>query len=214
MPECSLQPSSLVALLSPVSSSPLSLPELYTLFSSLFLPHLATSRVFPRLANLQASLDPLDIEGLLQLLYSSSPLVALKDIPQPTLPEFATFVQTTYPSSNSQPWSQRDHVIAFLLSAAFKDCSLIFRVPIPRGEAGLESEEKASVKVIDLDPKPVDRLEKWAKLDADIVSYFGGLIKQEEKAGRPVRKCCERGEGGTMKTLRKRVTERVESMLV
>ena len=83
-------------------------------------------------------------------------------------------------------------MIAFLLSAAFKDCSLIFRVPVgDKGEeGGEEKKRKVDVKVIDLDPKPVERLEKWAKLDAGIVEFFGRLVEREEKEGRGVRRCC------------------------
>ncbi|KAL7410650.1 inositol-pentakisphosphate 2-kinase [Mrakia frigida] len=183
------EPSSLSFLLSPSSPSTLSLPDLYTLFSNLFLPHLATSPVFPRLANLQSSLDPLDIEGLL-LLLSPTNNDNLKDIPQPNLDEFANFVRSfNGTSSSTEDWSQRETIIAFLLSAAFKDCSLIFRVPVEEEEEREKKRREVSVKVIDLDPKPVERLKKWAKLDGDIVGFFEGLVKRGEKEGRVVRRC-------------------------
>ena len=55
------------------------------------------------------------------------------------------------------------HCMAYLLSASFKACSIILRIP---------QQGDPTVSVIDLDVKPVDRLSKWAKLDREIVDAY------------------------------------------
>lgn len=64
------------------------------------------------------------------------------------------------------------YCLAYLLSASFKDCSVILRM-VPTKE-GPEPWKK-SITVIDLDVKSVDRLHKWEKLDQKIVEAYTGL---------------------------------------
>jgi hypothetical protein len=46
--------------------------------------------------------------------------------------------------------------------------------------------------VIDLDPKPLSRLEKWRALDRVIVESFRTYLQEQEREGRQVRwKCCD-----------------------
>lgn len=52
---------------------------------------------------------------------------------------------------------------------------------VVRGETGWEVEMKA----IDLDPKPVENLGKWSKLDVEVVGAFGTALEGWEG----VRKC-------------------------
>ncbi|KAL7283657.1 hypothetical protein ACG7TL_003093 [Trametes sanguinea] len=72
-------------------------------------------------------------------------------------------------------------LLAYLLSASFKDCSLIVRMPPPASSSPSPSPsptraaaaaEEATVTVIDLDVKPLARLAKWAQLDAEIVDAY------------------------------------------
>ncbi|KAI9065361.1 hypothetical protein FKP32DRAFT_1674716, partial [Trametes sanguinea] len=78
----------------------------------------------------------------------------------------------------------RYRLLAYLLSASFKDCSLIVRMPPPSQrsaqEGNREPAEGATVTVIDLDVKPLARLAKWAQLDAEIVDAYraaGGVSR-------------------------------------
>lgn len=61
----------------------------------------------------------------------------------------------------------RYRLLAYLLSASFKDCSLILR---------MRPEQAATITVIDLDVKGIDRLAKWAKLDREIVDAYRGVV--------------------------------------
>jgi inositol-pentakisphosphate 2-kinase len=150
---------------------------------------LLDTSVLRLLSNLQRTLDPLDIEGL-SLLWSraqatASPGVALSSqlpddgappapplgegLQAPTIDEWQKFLDI-YLAKNFQ--MDHDHpdvanlryyCLAYLLSASFKDCSIILRVP---------EEGKNSITVIDLDVKPIDRLRKWEQLDQQIVEAY------------------------------------------
>ncbi|BGP14111.1 hypothetical protein JCM10213_002409 [Rhodosporidiobolus nylandii] len=190
---------------------------LSSLFSAVLLPALASSPLLSTLKHLQRTLDALDIEGLAALLLERegldlfSPDADLSKLgEQPTLPEWeswlARYLPILRPSPSASPstspsdardtfatvlayppTSTRDAVLAYLISATFKDCSLILRLPLPTS-AGVHAQ--ASVKPIDLDPKPLARMGKYARMDAEILASWAGLldgIEAEERA--KVRRC-------------------------
>ena len=69
----------------------------------------------------------------------------------------------------------RYYLLAYLLSATFKDCSIILRIN-PGGDARATGDMKSnSVAVIDLDPKCIDRLSRWEELDRNIVESYTGI---------------------------------------
>lgn len=99
----------------------------------------------------------------------------------PTLEEWSSFLDIYL---NKHVQMDHDHpdianlryyCLAYLLSASFKDCSLIIQVP----ESG-----KGSITVIDLDVKPIDRLNKWEKLDKRIVDAYTQAGQSTQCAGR------------------------------
>ncbi|KAJ7171990.1 inositol-pentakisphosphate 2-kinase, partial [Mycena filopes] len=125
------------------------------------LPVLLNTPVLRTISRLQRTLDALDIEGL-------SPLCDLGPIgAQPTIAEWARFIDAYLAAPTSPPPADaahlRYHVLAYLLSATFKDCSILIRVP-----AG-------TATVIDLDPKGVNRLRKWEQLDKEIVAHYATI---------------------------------------
>ncbi|KAJ7784381.1 hypothetical protein B0H16DRAFT_1681796 [Mycena metata] len=61
--------------------------------------------------------------------------------------------------------------LAYLLSATFKDCYILVRVP------------DGTATVVDLDPKSVDRLRKWEQLDKEIVTAHAAVPKMVIYAG-------------------------------
>lgn len=141
------------------------------------------------ISNLQRTLDPLDIEGLALLwsrAYASSvPGAAITaqspegDAPpapplgqgmdEPTIHEWQKFLDIyltkNYQMDHDHPDAAdlRYYCLAYLLSASFKDCSIILRIP---------DEGDSSITVIDLDVKPIERLSKWEKLDQQIVEAY------------------------------------------
>lgn len=147
-----------------------------------------------KLSNLQRTLDALDIEGLSALWAAShaapttqektiigSPDTATPPPPhlgqglkEPTLADWHDFIDiyhtkhTTMDHDNPDVANLQYYCLAYLLSATFKDCSIIIRVP-PAG--------RASVTVIDLDVKSVNRLHSWAKLDERIVLAYKGIAE-------------------------------------
>jgi len=151
-------------------------------------PILMDHPVLAKLSELQGSLDPLDIEGLSTLVTGKSAtgypteLLPLLDAPEvqagedPTLDEWRRFLDAHFhhklkdgPSSPTNfkalthgMSQKRYYLLAYLLSATFKDCSIIVR--------GHEDDVKsATVTIIDLDSKSLGRVGKWERLDRDVV---------------------------------------------
>jgi inositol-pentakisphosphate 2-kinase len=157
-------------------------------FAETVAPMLMDHPVLAKLSELQRSLDPLDIEGLSALVtgkpateYPNESLPFL-DAPEvqapeePTLNEWRRFIDAYFhhkfgdslpTPANFQAFThgmsqKRYHLLAYLLSATFKDCSIIIR--------GHEDDVRsAAVTIIDLDSKSLGRMGKWESLDRDVV---------------------------------------------
>lgn len=156
--------------------------ELREKFVSIILPVLLSHPVLSTLSKLQRSLDPLDIEGLSKLCadspisdYPHSPLplpTAGLLVSDPTLSEWSSFLDDVKSShneldhANPDKAKQRHYILAYLLSATFKDCSIIVR---PHGD----NAASAAVTIIDLDAKSLQRLPRWEALDREVVSASG-----------------------------------------
>jgi len=160
--------------------------------------------VLAKLSELQASLDPLDIEGLSALITEKSATgypnesLPLLDAPEvqaedPTLDEWRRFLDahghhklnddlstpTNFKALSYGMTQKRYYLLAYLLSATFKDCSIIIR--------GHEDNVKsATVTVIDLDSKGLGRMKKWEKLDRDVVKCTLEAEAGVEEAGKRV----------------------------
>ncbi|KLO19228.1 hypothetical protein SCHPADRAFT_935555 [Schizopora paradoxa] len=133
---------------------------------------LSRSPVLNALSRLQRSLDPLDIEGLYSL--SQSPKSVQSAMHgEPSLEEWETFInnyldpvfQASLDHRDPDPANLRYYALAYLLSASFKDCSIILRF--------LDGPETPpAISVIDLDVKSIERLKKWKNLDYEIATCF------------------------------------------
>lgn len=168
---------------------------LQSIVSSL-MPILRDSPVLSRLKHLQSSLDPDDIEGLAHTFstftqqsfdeYSASHTDPNSLLAQPTATEWTAFTkewEMDKRSSTSLPLTPerlRLHLMAFLLSATFKDCSIFITLrPSSTGTS------EAIVKVIDLDSKPMARLSKYLKADREIIEDF----RERLESGSETRLC-------------------------
>lgn len=192
------------------STSPLpstSSPYTLSLLVSILIPILLASPLLPTLTRLQASLDGLDIEGISSQLdlrldddsQPSSPQLAS----QPTLQEWIAWLATREASQKAErpavTTDSRHTLLSYLLSATFKDCSIFVRLaPKPktaatflRPESSTSLNFTASVKAIDLDPKPLSRLPKYFDLDRRIVETWKTMLKESGAEG--LRKCAEGG---------------------
>lgn len=166
-------------------------------FISSIVPLLVETPVLRTLAKLQRSLDVLDIEGLsklwsLSLKQSTSevssvieataeqlPLIGSTS-PEPSIADWTEFVDEYLTSHKSLDHSDpklsnlRYYLLAYLLSATFKDCSIMLRTHQHKDSSSPEG-VKGTVTVIDLDPKSIGRLSKWEKLDREIVESYTGM---------------------------------------
>lgn len=147
-----------------------SLSDLLQPFVEALLPLLIETPLLSTLSRLQRTLDPLDIEGLSKLWSHSHPGSPLGEgEPDPSLEEWDGFVRTYLSSGGT---TLRYSILAYLLSATFKDCSIILR---PGKDGG-----KGTITAIDLDPKSVSRLTKWEALDQEIVKNFTNIAEKRE----------------------------------
>lgn len=148
-------------------------------FASALAQALVNSPVLPLLSTLQQTLDILDVEGLSKLYAQTSPGLPSESlgssIPNPSMEEWEDFVkvyQSDYHSwdhASPSPEHLRHYLMAYLLSATFKDCSIIIR---PRQQGLVDSARSFDITIIDMDVKSMDRLGKWEKLDRILVEYF------------------------------------------
>ncbi|KAG6814553.1 hypothetical protein H0H92_000081 [Tricholoma furcatifolium] len=166
-------------------------------FTDAILSPLLETPVLHFLSTLQRSLDPLDIEGLSKLwhrvelaqhelngvsgFHSPSPIDVSSPyltVNEPDIVDWTNFVDTYLSTftrldhENPEPSHLKLYLLAYLLSATFKDCSIIVRLdPLASTSQG----QLKKVTVIDLDPKRLARLQKWERLDREIVeAYIAG----------------------------------------
>lgn len=152
--------------------------DVHEAFATALLPLLQTP-VLRIISDLQRSLDALDIEGIAKLHAMASPNANLAAIRKnPSLQEFQDFIasyHTVYRAlDHSQlfPENLDTYLVAYLLSATFKDCSMIFRIRRSDVSRNSSVDSPHAISVIDLDLKGVDRFERWADLDRQIVESY------------------------------------------
>jgi inositol-pentakisphosphate 2-kinase len=123
-------------------------------FLSLIKPHMQHA-TWTVLQKFQSTLDPLDIEGLVARVPLSSPLYTV----EATVDEYA---QTACAVLSDAKLKDRQLILAYLLSASFKDCSVFLRF------AG----GKCAVKLTDVDTKSIGKMAAYWELDRRIVRNF------------------------------------------
>jgi len=147
------------------------------------------------ISKLQRNLDTLDIEGLSKLgwktklhdqsAHESIPTTLLDvssthhSAQDPSISDWVRFLDTfqspqAAEMDHSQPKTEnmQYYILSYLLSATFKDCSIIVRLD-PESMTRIYP-----ISIIDLDPKSLDRLQKWEQLDREIVSAYNPVIRK------------------------------------
>ena len=185
----------------------MNLDAISDVFASALIRPLLRTPILRILSDLQRNLDPLDIEGLSKLWKQVESTISMRTLEgselvppytplggrspffqstEPLISEWIDFLDTyisgARPDANEvkpSPEDLRYYLLAYLLSATFKDCSIIVKLdflqPYPQSTRTISSD---SVTVIDLDPKKMAKLKGWEKLDAEIVrAYASGNRK-------------------------------------
>ncbi|KAF8584072.1 hypothetical protein K439DRAFT_1346870 [Ramaria rubella] len=161
-------------IVSPEDSSALPI-NLVPQFVDAISPLIMNSSLFSILGDLQRTLDSLDIEGLSHLWSRSHPNIPLgREEPEPTLAEWSDLIQTYLLGGEA---ALRYYTLSYLLSATFKDCSVMLRLQNADDMAGNAED---TISVIDLDPKSIHRLAKWEALDREIVKKFAEVADQRK----------------------------------
>ena len=135
--------------------------------------------MFAELKQLQSTLDPIDISTLATRFQHAYPKDALFDpalITEPDSTELEEFVEKYLenPSRGVEKdgWTLREHMIAYALSAIFKDCSIFVSIPLVKVGDEWTVKPGTKVKIIDLDLKDVKNLGKWHDLDRAIWQHW------------------------------------------
>ncbi|PPQ98825.1 hypothetical protein CVT24_003379 [Panaeolus cyanescens] len=111
------------------------------------------------------------------------------DAPEPNMSDWIEFLDLYLSSAsreldhhNPRPENLRYYLLAYLLSATFKDCSVIVRLDFLKpGSSTQGILQSHTATVIDLDPKSMDKLRNWEKLDQRIVNYYTSLPPSKRK---------------------------------
>jgi inositol-pentakisphosphate 2-kinase len=158
---------------------------------------LLSSPLLGRLSFLQRHYDPCDIEGLGRIIPGLEHVESVADLASLGLDlanvgrnEWEAFLDSPLPpapppaESSPAPETLRSLLLAYLVSATFKDCSILLRMPPQFSRTG-EVHAAAGygrVAAVDLDPKPVQRLGHYVHLDQAIWSAFAEHVRVEEQA--------------------------------
>ena len=165
-------------------------------FTTAVVTLLRGTSVLKKISDLQRTLDPFDIEGLSKLWRGVEDGQRVSNRPEPdtnaglfsepTMDDWEGFVDKYLSSELSHPdFSNLDsshlrhYLLAYLLSATFKDCSVIVRLNFLGIGSNPNTIEPWRVSVIDLEKKSMSRMEKWEELDRKIVQ--GYLENEQEK---------------------------------
>ncbi|BEJ17268.1 hypothetical protein CspHIS471_0606690 [Cutaneotrichosporon sp. HIS471] len=153
------------------------------------IPLLEKSGVLPQLKQLQSTLDATNISDLARQFSEENPGVepfAPEFVPEPTAAELTSFAKKYLadPGAGARPdaWTMRERKIAFMLSAIFKDCSIIIRAVLRNTGSGYELDEpKSTVKLIDTDLKSLTNMKKWYDLDEKLWRHWAETRGTEEQ---------------------------------
>jgi len=141
------------------------------------------SPLLQTLQRLQRNLDSLDIEGLLKLWLTvrgnDAPSSSFSGVLsfEPTMDDWSNFIDrylSANPPTPDDLSSQQDlrfFLLSYLLSATFKDCSVIAKFQ--------QKSSEAQLFLIDLDPKSILRLDRWLEQDQEIVQAFQQRLLHE-----------------------------------
>ncbi|MBW0533094.1 hypothetical protein O181_072809 [Austropuccinia psidii MF-1] len=155
---------------------------------------LKSSHILQDLDQFQRRLDPIDIEGISTLLNTNlqadlNENILKEPIQLTELKEIVTILAEKIPWPEYinifDLFSCRKKVIMYVLSMAFKDCSIFIRIPVQKSTNGellpsATAVEEAEIKIIDLDLKPLSRIKKWIKDDKVIFTCFKSLLANLE----------------------------------
>lgn len=165
-------------------------------------PMLLGSPLLGTLSTLMRSLDALDVEGVEKLWKEAKhfPMAALsppiaEDEDEPSLDDWEAFVDEylvhgpyvgtgkRYDITHPREENLTYWLLSYLMSATFKDCSIMLRFPpgsLDGSGTFLNPERNVEMPLltaIDLDPKSMKRLQKWAAMDRAIVDAYGAAVK-------------------------------------
>jgi inositol-pentakisphosphate 2-kinase len=130
---------------------------------NLLLPALQNGVIWSLLQNYQSDFDPLDIEGVVARVPLDSPLYN----EEPSIEEYQAVIHDYVSPFFRFAENDRKLIVAYLLSASFKDCSVFLRF----------TKDHFSVKVADLDVKSIKKMRHYYELDREIAQNFTKLVE-------------------------------------
>ena len=151
--------------------------SLATRTAPLIVPTLQQSAALHKIKTLQSTLDPVDISTIAQKFKEAYPDAEVFDpklMSEPSSDDIKIFVDKYLANpQGSDSWTLGETMMAYSLSAIFKDCSVFLRLPLSKvsGEWTVKP-GTGKVKVIDLDLKPLSSMRHWYDLDEQIWRHW------------------------------------------
>lgn len=147
--------------------------------AAFLLPALTTGSVLSKLKELQSTFDPIDISSLAlqyQQAHPDSTIFEPSTIAEPTQKELESFVDKylSDPTAGqfTSGWTLREYILAYAISAIFKDCSIFITIPLTKNDGQWTVTSGGKAKIIDLDLKSVKSMRKWYDLDEAIWRHW------------------------------------------
>jgi inositol-pentakisphosphate 2-kinase len=165
------------SLLLPANSS---LMSIKSKFISSLLPYILHTPLLSHISKLQQCLDSLDCEGFAKLAMMESAgldngrnvISSNTNFTEPSMEDWELFV-SKFLSLDCQKYfdfctsNLHYHMLAYILSATFKDCSLM--IPLCSDKLNPKLER---IKVIDLGIKSIHKIPSWLELDKAIITEY------------------------------------------
>jgi inositol-pentakisphosphate 2-kinase len=165
------------SLLLPANSSLISIKSK---FISSLLPYILHTPLLSCISKLQRCLDSLDCEGFAKLAMMESAgldngrnvISSNTNFTEPSMEDWELFV-SKFLSLDCQKYfdfctsNLHYHMLAYILSATFKDCSLM--IPLCSDKLNPKLER---IKVIDLGIKSIHKIPSWLELDKAIIAEY------------------------------------------
>ena len=139
------------------------------------------STAFKRLDQLQRRLDAIDLDGISKLI-ASRPHEAELDRPielsefEGLLPLISSEASTSEYMQMFDTSSLRQKLVMYMLSMTLKDCSAFVRLVRPLNDSE-DIRLSVEVTLIDLDLKPLTRLQKYITRDVEVMARFKQLLE-------------------------------------
>ncbi|KAJ1722396.1 hypothetical protein LPJ53_003190 [Coemansia erecta] len=158
-----------------VDSSPVQAVAHWDVFKSVLVGILVEDGVLPRLADLQRSLDRLDIEGVYPEYLAALRSGALSGA-EPSIEDWVTACSTYISCEQDSVVSDKQAVLEFMLSVTLKDISMMIQIDSWPPQSLEDPKPSYSIAIVDTDAKKLSKMTMYLERDQAIVKNYLDLF--------------------------------------